>query len=306
MKSSYVTYTGQYQRIWKDSGSGAHRDVSLWANANFGSSDGIFANAYTSVATHGQLYGNPGPALLSSTIARSDYTIPSYVTEAEEQMLLSAYPYLPIYKFDRGGECYPDWPSQENDNTCVKNLNADGPVFVRQETCGAYTVYSYWLWYGKQKPCIDFFDEGHGNDWEHVSVHVNSDGTVASVVFHQHNGHYTRRWGKFERVGIRPVVYIGKVSHGSYHAFCKGKCNLFGGCTGINFCVGGCGYWEDFRNPDGPEDSLTDPILHPLRPGQVIDGIERKDKTPCGIGTCEGSKKRKLTKSGCWQNKPIE
>ena len=307
VKSSYVTYTGQYQRIWKDSGSGAHRDVSLWANTNVGSSDGIFANAYTSVATHSQPNGNP--PLLSNTVARPHFAIPSYVTETEKQFLLSAYPYLPIFKFDRAGECYPDWPSQENDNTCVINLNVDGPVFVQQDTCGAYTVYTYWLWYGKQEACIEYFDEGHGNDWEHVSVFVNSDGTVASIVFHQHSGHYTRQWGTFESIGTRPAVYVGKTSHGSYHTYCTGECSftefITGGCFGsVNYCVGGCPYWDDYRNPAGPDDSLDSPVLHPLRRGQTIDGIKRRDSNVCDDGTCAGADYRSLFESGCWQDEP--
>jgi hypothetical protein len=54
--------------------------------------------------------------------------------------------------------------------------------------------YTYWLWYGFHEKCIDVFDDGHCNDWEHISVYANrNNGQVAMIVFHQHDGHYTRR-----------------------------------------------------------------------------------------------------------------
>lgn len=225
------------------------------------------------------------------------------------QIMSDASTYLPIYKFDRAASeyCFPDQPSAQNDNKCVKTLNKKAPVYYEVDTCEGQTVYTYWLWYGLQEPCIAIFDEGHGNDWEHVSVYVNpSDGRVSKVVFHQHGGHYTRRRGTYTSEGERPIVYIGKIAHGSYHIDCNGQCSfteLFScGCYGcVRFCIGGCLYWDDFRNP-GPE--LRDATLHPLNEGQVIDGINRPDRKVCGIGTCEGSDKRFPADSGCWQDKP--
>ena len=216
--------------------------------------------------------------------------------------------YIPIYKFDGASSeyCYPDWPSSQNDNQCVTNFNPNAPVFYEVETCNGQTVYTYWLWYGLQKPCI--FNQGtHGNDWEHVSVYVNpSNGLVSKVVYHQHGGHYTRRRGKYQAKGERPIVYVGKIAHGSYHIDCNGRCSfsefINHGCYGsVRFCIGGCGYWDDFRNP-GPE--LRNPQLHPLQKGQNIDGITRPVREICGLGTCEGADYRSLTESGCWQDKP--
>ena len=225
------------------------------------------------------------------------------------QIMSDQSTYLPIYKFDGASSkyCYPDTPSSQNDNKCVKTLNSNAPVYYEVDTCDGQTVYTYWLWYGKQKPCIAIFDSGHGNDWEHVSVYVNpSDGKVSKVVFHQHGGHYTRRRGTYDSEGERPIVYIGKIAHGSYHAYCNGRCSFWElftrGCYGsVRFCTGGCFYWDDFRNP-GPE--LRHATLHPLNEGQTIDGIKRPDSKVCGIGTCEGSDKRVPADSGCWQNKP--
>ena len=69
----------------------------------------------------------------------------------------------------------------------------------------------------------------------------------------------------------------------------------------MRYCIGGCGYWDDFRNP-GPE--LRNPQLHPLQEGQNIDGITRPDREVCGLATCEGLKFRSFTESGCWQDEP--
>ena len=139
--------------------------------------------------------------------------------------------YRPIYKFDgaSGGFCYPDYPSSSNDGTCRTTLDQRAPVFVRVDTCGDDTVYTYWLWYGLQQPCIAGpADNGHGNDWERVSVFVRNS-QVQKVLFHQHSGQYTRVRGTFESEGERPVVYIGKIAHGSYHAQCDGKCSFDSG-----------------------------------------------------------------------------
>lgn len=228
--------------------------------------------------------------------------------EHEAHIMTDQSNYIPIYKFDGASSeyCYPDWPSAQNDNKCVKSLNANAPVFYEVDTCDGQTVYSYWLWYGLQKPCL--FNEGtHGDDWEHVSVYVNpSNGLVSKVVYHQHGGHYTRRRDEYQAEGERPIVYIGKTAHGSYHMDCNGHCSwselIKYGCFGsVRFCIGGCGYWDDFRNP-GPE--LRNPQLYPLQEGQTIDGITRPDREVCNLATCEGSDYRNLFESGCWQDKP--
>jgi hypothetical protein len=68
----------------------------------------------------------------------------------------------------------------------------------------------------------------------------------------------------------------------------------------VNYCIGGCGYWDDFRNP-GP--TWSEYVLEPLHPGATIAGIERPDREVCSLPACEGSSSiRKLTTSGCWQN----
>lgn len=237
----------------------------------------------------------------------ADATVES---ETEARIMSDGYRYLPVFKFDRANKCYPDWPSSQNNNKCRGDLNPHSPVFCQLDYCEGYIVYTYWLWYGFQEQCIEVFDSGHGDDWEHVSVYVDrNNGQVAKVVFHQHDGHYTRRRGTYDTEGDRPVVYVGKIAHGSYHAHCDGHCTFTEfftqGCLGsVNYCQGGCLYWDDFRNP-GP--ALRNANIYPLRIGQTVDGIKRPsgDKTKvCSIGTCEGASHRAPASAGCWKNEP--
>jgi len=41
-----------YDLIWNDRGSGADKDVSLWANTDIDSDVGVDSNTFTSFATH--------------------------------------------------------------------------------------------------------------------------------------------------------------------------------------------------------------------------------------------------------------
>lgn len=212
--------------------------------------------------------------------------------------------YAPVYYFDGSSSkyCYPDLPSSSNNNKCRSTFRSKTISFVEFDKCGSFKVYTYWLWYGRQKGCISF-DKGHGDDWEHVSVFVKQR-KVRKVIYYQHSGHYTRRRGTFKKFGERPVVYIGKVAHGSYHAECDGKCGVKDfftkGCLGsVNYCQGGCGYWDDFRNPGPKLDSYT---LRDLRPGAKVNGISRPKREVC-VKSCKGAGTRLLTTAGCWQNK---
>ena len=213
--------------------------------------------------------------------------------------------FAPIYRFDGSSAsfCYPDYPSSQNDGRCYGQLSDNTPSFVQKTYCHPWTVYTYWLWYGKQKQCIKFFDKGHGDDWEHVSVYT-LNGKTTGVMYFQHKGWYSRSYPHFERSGQRPIVYIGKVSHGSYHVGCNGKCSIKNfftkGCLGsAKYCQGGCGYWDDFRNP-GPQ--LAKYKLYDLQKGKLIHGIKRPNRAIC-LNSCKGAKGRALTTAGCWQNK---
>jgi len=59
------------------------------------------------------------------------------------------------------------------------------------------------------------------------------------VTFNQHSGHYTRA-----NTQPHPDVWIGKIAHGSYDITCDGH----GFVWEADYCAGGCGYWDDFRN----------------------------------------------------------
>ncbi|CAL4195704.1 unnamed protein product, partial [Meganyctiphanes norvegica] len=99
---------------------------------------------------------------------------------------------------------------------------------------------AFWFFYGYMTSC-GFGDSygGHDADWEHIYVKVEKLGTIAeklgSIQFYQKNGWYTRNRGSYEVDGTHPIVYVGKNHHGSYHDD--------GGWPG------GCGYYEDYRNP---------------------------------------------------------
>ena len=220
--------------------------------------------------------------------------------EEYERVTSDAERYKPIFRYDTQAHanCFPDWATSSNNGVCRGILNPDAPIYYQTTICSGFTVYTYWHWYGWQNNCC-CGQGSHDNDWEHISVYVNNDRTD-HVVFHQHAGHYTRARGTFEIVGERPVVYVGKISHGSYHIYCDGKGLP---STHVTYCPGGCGYWDDFRNPGY---TWSTGVLTDLKPGQIIDGIERPDRLICtsDIGTCVGASIRVLWTSGCWQNEP--
>ena len=66
-------------------------------------------------------------------------------------------------------------------------------------------------------------------------VHI-SNSEFEGVTYFQHSDHYTTP--DFEKLGTHPVVYVGKVGHGSYY-------NPTPPHIG-----GGCGYFWDYRRPD--------------------------------------------------------
>lgn len=173
------------------------------------------------------------------------------VTVSTGDMRLRAVKYVPIYRFDdgAGSYCFPDDKRQAatRDGTCAA-FRRDAPVFVSAYTCGIYTVYQFNLWYGQQKGCItEGIGGAHGDDNEYVQVWVNTlSRAVYRLRLNQHSGFYFAYPGgkNVEFVGTRPVVFIGKIAHGSYHDGCRYRPWPLKGVS----CTGGCGYWSDFRN----------------------------------------------------------
>jgi hypothetical protein len=107
----------------------------------------------------------------------------------------------------------------------------------------------------------------HHGDWENIIVILSEDESrVASVSYFQHGGWYTRIAGPrdapctavgrcdgpggFGTVNGRPVVYVGKIAHGSFH-----------NSNSVNPQVPGgqCLYYEDYRNPAGAQDYFETP-----------------------------------------------
>lgn len=209
----------------------------------------------------------------------------------------TATKYRPVYHFDQLflDYCTPDWPTSANDETCKSSWQSDTPVYYQFSTCENYNVITYWLWYGEQKPCT-LADPGHGNDWERISLYLVGDSALSKVKYYQHKGWYTRRRGLFESDGSRPKAWIGKIAHGSYHNWCDGH----GASWEADYCPGGCGYWNDFRNHNS-NSVKSDTVAYDLLPGQTINGITRPDREIC-TDDCEGRDARLVGTSGCWQN----
>jgi hypothetical protein len=157
------------------------------------------------------------------------------------------------------------FPMENNDGATLKSGRI--PTYFQLRKFGNQIRISYWWFYGFQHSCVvDTKDYvwgtgAHHGDWEHVMVILSEDTSrVAAVTFWQHDNYYTRIAGPrdapctpggigrcsgshgFESSGTHPVVYVGKIGHGSYHD--------------SNGRTGGCGYYEEFRNPDGPGDYM--------------------------------------------------
>jgi len=198
--------------------------------------------------------------------------------------------FVPIFRFDDGAgdSCFPDDKRKisSRDGNCAA-FRRNAPVFVSTATCGDYTVFKYNLWYGKQLTCFLNFGRGT-NDNEYVEVWLKG-GAIAWVGYYQHNGLYYRRVKSngSGMAGNRPVVHIGKNSHGAYHWGCTG--NPFS----RNFCTGGCAYWDDFRNSRKGRYVLDQPVLY-------VDPTPRAIDCNAPVCTKGHSKLRLPANSACY------
>jgi hypothetical protein len=106
---------------------------------------------------------------------------------------------------------------------------------------------AYWWYYGFQKYCNPNKCDGaageHHGDWESIYVTTSPDRRSIDYVTYTFHGHwYTREKSKFETAeGGRPVVYVGKLAHGSYH-----DRTLSGWMVGT---AHHCCVYADYRNP---------------------------------------------------------
>jgi hypothetical protein len=75
----------------------------------------------------------------------------------------------------------------------------------------------YWFWYFYNNYQLAFGAGLHEGDWEMVQLRMHPTEDRPDVaVYAQHRYGEKRSWGGVEKVGERPVVYIGRGSHASY------------------------------------------------------------------------------------------
>ena len=197
------------------------------------------------------------------------------------QDLSLAQRFSPILMFDRAGRGYPMSAQVYYELMLARDprifdaslgekapgveqstLDRSVPTYYQVQTGQPQVRITYWWYYGLQHACNETpFDKSgrHHGDWERITVTLREDReAIAAVTYYQHGYWYTRLSGPrdapctptglgrcdgssgFPREGDHPIAYVGKISHGSFH-------NTPGG-------PGGCTFWEDFRNPSGPDD----------------------------------------------------
>jgi len=111
---------------------------------------------------------------------------------------------------------------------------------------------AYWWFYGWQDECNENGafppyvlenDGAHHGDWEHILVTTSPDRSrIEAVTYYFHSSSYTRRAGSYDVNGERPVVYVGKLGHGSYH---NQDCSGWMVGTAHHCCE-----FADYRDPD--------------------------------------------------------
>lgn len=197
------------------------------------------------------------------------------------QELALAQRFAPILMFDRAGQGYPMSAQIYYEHMQARDplifdaalgekapgieqgtLDRGAPTYYQVQASQSQVRITYWWYYGLQHACNDtpFSNSGrHHGDWERIMLTLREDrSAIAAVTYYQHGLWYTRIAGPrdapctpsgtgrcagsygFPTEAERPIVYVGKIAHGSFH-------NTPGG-------PGGCGYWEDYRNPSGEND----------------------------------------------------
>ncbi|XP_069181945.1 uncharacterized protein [Procambarus clarkii] len=231
-----------------------------------------------------------------------------------------AYDYAPYLRFDStagsGERCFPqaaaeyyearlagDWSRKCNTN--YSSLEAgEVPTYWHALTCGYHLHIAYWNFYGYNHNC-DCCSGERDAWWESIVIKVRDwelSPHLHEVMFGQKKGWYTRIPGHYETQGTsHPVAYVGKNNHGAYHDD--------GG-------TGSCCYYEDYRNPGSPDQSLETWVnLVELRQedgaedwmgdpnSDVWSGILpptfRTDWDLCALTSCTGSTLQVCGTCGC-------
>ncbi|MFW7380152.1 MAG: hypothetical protein ACOH5I_15160 [Oligoflexus sp.] len=177
--------------------------------------------------------------------------------QGEGCMAELAEKYAPLLRFDQvqgaSNKCFPSSAAEYFDirrsgskervcNTDYSSIQrGEVPIYYHYQSCGSNEiVIMYWFFYGYQDTCSPGLG-AHDSDWERIAVKIKND-QIEHVMFYQHAGHYTKKPGSMQLIdGRRPVVYVGKNSHGSYHDD--------GG-------TGSCLYFEDYRNPGSADKKM--------------------------------------------------
>ncbi|EYF07034.1 hypothetical protein [Chondromyces apiculatus] len=207
--------------------------------------------------------------------------------------------FAPQLRFDGGASSFPmsaktyydevvAHGNVSGDNMENTSLDLTAPTYYSVQTSSTGNVRQtrilYWWFYGLQHSCSGDVAGGdstngdwngyHNGDWERVMVTLGEDmSTIAAVTYWQHSGRYTRLAAQsgFELMNAsHPVVYVGKVSHGSYHD------------QGGN---GTCPYYKDYRNNTNaslrlgpPYNNLVD--LNPTEQGSYSESWMIRDGNP--------------------------
>ena len=228
----------------------------------------------------------------------------------------------PLLRFDgaAGGHCFPDEATNANNGEC-RDLNEDAPIYYNIVRCGDYLKLVWHVWYGHQKGCTSLgIDQGHDDDWEMITINFiltrfqycpiygciggpeyTYEWVQDSVTYYQHNGHYTRLHAMSTSDPHQNDVWVGKVAHGSYDNWCDGH----GAVWEQDYCAGGCGYWDDFRNDNDNSRWRPSHIKHvsEVTDSEVnrVKNIKHFDKAD--KNSCVGSNSRCVDgPCGCWRN----
>ncbi len=88
---------------------------------------------------------------------------------------------------------------------------------VPEDDLGSHEVITYWFFYGYSS-AIGGHVAAHEGDWEHVNVHLSTDGERATQVdyFAHHFDAEPVLYEDTEKIGTHPVVYSALNSHASY------------------------------------------------------------------------------------------
>lgn len=130
----------------------------------------------------------------------------------------------------RDAEHYVDLPGHPVTGRCgyqrwFARIGAQAPSAVyahvaREEGNPNRLALQYWLYY-----VYNDFNDKHESDWEMIQLHFDASSVAEAlrsepveVFYSQHRGAGYSRWdgGALERVGKRPVTYVGAGSHANY------------------------------------------------------------------------------------------